>query len=123
MKWKKWIPVLFLVMVMGLISAPMNADSKDYKVIKRGVGKGVTAEPTVFKILVFDKITKKQEVKLTLPLALLNWAAECCRDETVQISNKCSLSLKDLLRILRKSGDNTLLEVDADDKQVKIWVE
>lgn len=122
MNGKKWIFLVALVLVVGLIAAPVNADSKDYKVIKRGVKKSV-GEPTMLKLKVIDKATKKQEVNLSMPVALLEWASECCKDEKVRVSGTCSLSLKEMLRILRKSGNNVLLEVEAEEKLVKIWVE
>jgi len=108
---KIWVLVMVAALLVGPLAGSLSAAPKADK------------DARVFKLLVLDKATGKEEVKLTIPVALLEWAAECCPEETLQLNSKCRLSLNQLLDMLKKSGNQTLLEVEEKDKRIKIWFE
>lgn len=111
MKRKIWVVVITAVLLAGPLTGSLTAAKK------------VDPDTRMIKLLVVDKASGKEEVKLTFPVALLEWAAECCEEETIQLNGKCRISLKQLLNMLQKKGNKTLLEVDDKDSIVKIWFE
>lgn len=111
MQRKIWVMMLAAILLAGPLAGSLTAASKTDK------------DNRMIKLLVVDKASGKEEVKLTLPLALLEWAAECCPEETVHLKGKCRISLEKLLNMMKKSGNQTLLEVDEEDQRIKIWIE
>ncbi|MDY0296057.1 MAG: hypothetical protein RB296_01960 [Acidobacteriota bacterium] len=111
MQRKIWLVVLATTLLFGPLAGSLSAASKS----------GV--DERMIRLLVVDKASGKEEVKLTFPVALLEWAGTCCKEEKIQLSEKCRVSLKQLLDMLQKSGNQTLLEVDEESKRIKIWFE
>ncbi len=114
---------VILVMVLGLMAAGITfADSADdYKVIKRAVKSKKGGELNWFKVSIYDKIKKKNVVSIKLPLLLAETFADC--DDKIKVKDGCDLDIKKLLRLLKKSGSTSLVEIDGDDAAIKIWLE
>lgn len=111
MQRKIWVVMLVAVLLAGPLAGSLSAAPKADK------------DNRMIKLLVVNKASGKEEVKLTFPAALLEWAAECCKDEKIQLMDNCRISLKQLLDMLQKSGNQTLLEVDEEKTRIKIWFE
>jgi hypothetical protein len=110
----------FLVAAM-----PLNADSADdYKVIKKAAkGKKGSSEITWFKLEVTDKKTNKATVKIKIPFALVDLLTDCVKDDIKIDNDKCDIDFKKVMKILKKHGPMTIVEVDEDDSKVRIWFE
>ena len=48
--------------------------------------------------------------------------ADCTKD-SININSKCDFDLKKILKVLKKNGPMTLVEVEEDDELIKIWFE
>jgi len=103
---------------------PVFGDAaQDYKVIKKASKGKKSGELNFFKLTVYDKKIKKNNVKITLPLALIDLLAECEEDTKILDKTKTDLDLKKLMSILKKNGPMTLIEIEEDDQLIKIWLE
>jgi hypothetical protein len=122
---KNVILVMFIMCVFLVSSIPMSASTAadDYKIVKKAVkGKYSKGDISFFKIKVTDKKTGKSKVKVTIPMALVDILSECT-DGDFKIEDKCHINLKKIMKILKKNGPMTLIEVDDEDELIKIWFE
>lgn len=120
---KHFLLVIFVIAAMMAAAFPiMGSAADDYKVIKKAVKGKKGGEITFFKLTVFDKKAKKDKVSIKVPFALVEVLAE--GEDDLKIKDKdCDVDLKKVLEILKKSGANSLIEIDTEDVLVKIWVE
>jgi hypothetical protein len=115
--------VIFLMVTFMAATLPVLGSAEDYKVIKRAVkNKKTTDEVTWFRLEVTDKADKKTKVKIRIPLSLVELFADC-EKEAIDLKDKCKISLKTILRELKKHGPMTLIEAECDKELVKIWFE
>ena len=107
--------------------ADMNDDAE---VIKRAVKsnpyyqKG--KEIKWFKLEVTDIRTNKAEVKITLPISLLEMFMESCSDRDLRVDREdMDLDLKEIFQNLKEAGPMSLIEIyDGEEgHKVKIWLE
>lgn len=101
---------------------PVLGSAEEYKVIKRAVNDKKTAETTNevtwFKLEVTDKADNKTKVKIRIPLSLVEMIADC-EKEAIDLKDKCKISLKTILKELKKNGPMTLLEAEGEKELVK----
>jgi hypothetical protein len=129
----------------GFVRAAAQEAPDDLTVVKRAVAQAPSPAPPVdkvappaakaapapragppkwLKVRVLDKGTKKGRVTVNLPLAIVRALGDapidwrCGGDEAAR---RCSIKLSEVLEALE--GGQELVEVDDDDKIVKIWVE
>jgi hypothetical protein len=118
--------VVTIVIIMTFMAASflVRGDSADdFKVIKKAVkGKKITS-PTWFKLEVTEKRSKKSKVKIKVPVALIDFLADCVDDDIKVKKNDCDIDLKKLMKILKKHGPMTIIEVDGDDCIVRLSFE
>jgi hypothetical protein len=115
--------VIFLMVTFMAATLPLLGSAEDYKVIKRAVkNKKTTDEVKWFRIEVTDKKAKKTKVKIRIPFSLVEMFADC-EKEAIDLKDKCKISLKTILKELKKNGPMTLIEVECDKELVKIWFE
>ena len=115
--------VIFLMVTFMAATLPVLGSAEDYKVIKRAVkNKKTTDKVTWFRLEVVDKKAKKTKVKIRIPFSLVEMFADCEKD-AMGIESKCKISLKTILKELKKNGPTTLIEAECDDGLVKIWFE
>jgi hypothetical protein len=115
--------VIFLMVTFMAATLPALGSAEDYKVIKRAVkNKKTSDEVTWFRIEVTDKKAKKTKVKIRIPFSLVEMFADC-EKEAIDLKDKCKISLKTILKELKKNGPMTLIEVECDKELVKIWFE
>ena len=127
----KRITVLVLALIMvGFFSAGLVlADSDDdLQAVKKAVKENPQYDPGKeakwFKVLVTDAQTKKDKVKITLPISLVELFMKCTDNKNLRIDrDEYDIDLKELFTELKKVGPMALIEVYEDDEIVKIWLE
>ena len=121
---KNFVVIGLMILVFFVSGLTVMGDSNDdYKVIKKAVkGKKHKGDISWFKVSVINKRTKKSQVSIKLPFSLIELLAGCSDDE-FEINDKCNISLKKIVSILKEHGPMTMIEVDEDDELVKIWFE
>lgn len=119
---KNLMMAIVVITAFMLATIPVFGDAaQDYKVIKKAMKSKKGGDLTFLKLSVYDKKEKKNTVKITLPLTLVEILSECDKDS--KILDDTDLDLKKLMKILKKNGPMTLIEIDDDDQLVKIWLE
>ncbi|MGB6866470.1 MAG: hypothetical protein WBE11_12320 [Candidatus Aminicenantaceae bacterium] len=127
----KRITVFILALIMlGFFSAgTIFADSDDdIQAIKKAVKENPQYDPGKeakwFKVLVTDAQTKKDKVKITLPISLVEIFMKCADNKNLKIDREeYDIDLKELFAELKKVGPMALIEVYENDEIVKIWLE
>ena len=118
--------VIFLMVTFMAATLPVLGSAEDYKVIKRAVKNKKTVESTDevtwFRLEVTDKTAKKTKVKIRIPFSLVEMFADC-EKEAIDLKDKCKISLKTILKELKKNGPMILIEAECDKELVKIWFE
>ncbi len=127
---KKVASLVLIVFVLGVfLPNLLLADSKDeIQAIKKAVKKNPDykggEEVKWFKVLVTDNKTKKDKVKITLPISLIETLLKCVDEDDLKIdTDECDIDLKELFAELKRLGPMVLIEVIEDDETVKIWFE
>ena len=127
---KKVASLVLILFVLGVILPSfLLADSKDdiqtiKKAVKKNPGYKAGAEVKWFKLLVTDNETKKEKVKITLPISLIEILLECVDEEDLDIDgDECEIDLKELFAELKRLGPAVLIEITEDDETIKIWFE
>jgi hypothetical protein len=127
---KKAASIVLILFVLGVILPSfLLADSRDdIQTIKKAVKKNpeykAGEEVKWFKLLVMDNETKKERVKITLPISLIEILLECVDEEDLKIDeDECEIDLKELFAELKRLGPAVLIEIIEDDEIVKIWFE
>ncbi len=127
---KKVASLVLIVFVLGVfLPNLLLADSKDdIQTIKKAVKKNpeykAGEEVKWFKVLVTDNKTKKDKVKITLPIFLIETLLKCVDEDDLDLDmDECDIDLKELFAELKRMGPTVLIEVIEDDETVKIWFE
>jgi hypothetical protein len=127
---KKVASLVLIVFVLGVfLPNLLLADSKDdIQTIKKAVKKNpeykAGEEVKWLKVLVTDDETKKDRVKITLPICLVETLLECIDEEELKIDrDECDIDLKELFKELKKLGPTVLIEVYEDGETIKVWLE
>lgn len=77
-----------------------------------------------FKVLVTDNKTKKDKVRITLPIFLIETLLKCVDEDDLNIDmDECDINLKELFAELKRLGPTVLIEINEDGETVKIWFE
>ena len=113
-----------------LLSGPFLTASggEDFKSFKKAVKENTAFEPGKdakwLKILITDTRTDEVQVKITLPIALVEIALKCVDDAEIELDDvDCDLDLKALWKELKKAGPMTMIEIRDGDELVKVWLE
>lgn len=127
---KKVASLVLIVFVLGVfLPNLLLADSKDdIQTIKKAVKKNpeykAGEEVKWFKLLVTDNETKKDKIKITLPISLIEILLECVDEEDLDIDgDECEIDLKELFKELKEIGPAVLIEITEDGETIKIWFE
>ena len=127
---KKVASLVLILFVLGVfLPNLLLADSKDdIQTIKKAVKKNpeykAGEEVKWFKLLVTDNETKKDKIKITLPISLVEILLECVDEEDLDIDgDECEIDLKELLKELKELGPAVLIEITEDGETIKIWFE
>jgi len=127
---KKVASLVLIVFVLGVfLPNLLLADSKDdiqtiKKAVKKNPGYKAGEEVKWFKLLVTDNKTKKDKVKITLPISLIETLLKCVDEDDLDIDgDECEIDLKELFAELKRLGPTVLIEIIEDDETVKVWFE
>jgi len=127
---KKAAILIVVIILLSLLLAPaLVADSSDdIQVIKKAVKKNPAyksgKEVMWFKLLITDNRTKKDKVRMTLPVALVEYFLKCAEDKHMRIKrDDCDVNLMDLFRDLKKLGPMSVMEIYEDGVTIKVWFE
>jgi hypothetical protein len=121
---KSLVTIMFIVIALLLSVTTIYGNSTDdFKVIKKSIKK-TSGEVKYLKITIFNKQKRKNTVNLKFPLEIIELISECTKDSIdINMKNHCKFDLKKILRVLKKNGPTTLVEVDEEDELIKIWFE
>jgi hypothetical protein len=101
--------------------APIGESTERLRRPPRAAGK----EPTWLKVRVTEKGTRKGRVMVNLPLALVRAVGEGWPEIGFQCGeekrSRCRVRISEVLAALESGQD--LVEVDEDDRVVRVWVE
>jgi hypothetical protein len=119
--------VVFLfafVLASGLFATPAD----DYKVIKNAVKSSQSSgggqnEVHWLKIVVNGKDGNKENVKISLPLSLVELMINACPEEEFKLEHGCQIDIRKIWNELKKAGPQALVEVEDHGEIVKIWFE
>jgi hypothetical protein len=123
---------LFILIVFTLSIIAINIlhaeRNDDIQAIKKAVKENPQYKSGVeakwFKVLVTDTRTKKDKVKITLPVSLIELVMKCTDDRHLRVNrDEYDIDLKELFTELKKLGPTALIEVYEDEEIVKIWLE
>jgi hypothetical protein len=118
------VAAALLICLASPVLAGGNED--DLKVIKRAVrggpGDGPGKSVKWLKVLITDRKSGSETVKITLPISIAKIIARCTKDKhihTCQGDVDIAAALKDLEEL----SPMTLLEIVDDDAIIKVWLE
>ena len=127
---KKAAIIVLIVFVFAflLVNLATAKNNDDLQAIKKAVKKNpeyeAGKEVKWFKVLVTDNRTKKDKVKITLPISLIEYFIKCAHDKHLKVNrDECEIDLKELFKELKKLGPTVFIEVVEDNETVKVWFE
>jgi hypothetical protein len=127
---KKDVILVVILFALGVVLANflLAGYIDDYQVIKKAVKENPNYKPGKeakwFKALVTDSKTNKVQVKVTLPISVIEIFLECADDKRLKIDHDdCEIDLKEVFKELKELGPMALIEVCQEDETVKIWLE
>jgi hypothetical protein len=129
---KKNITRWMLVAVLGIaLAAPAlvaGPQRDDLRTIKKAVRENPDASPgrelRFLKVLVLDERTGREKVKVTLPLALVDFVLHCAGHTRINMGHsECDVDLGALFDDLKKAGPTSIIEVSDHGETVRIWLE
>lgn len=115
------VALLAVTAALGLFATAAD----DYKIVKNALhnpAKGGAAQ--WFKIVVTGKNGKADNVKVTLPVSLVEIMMNATPERDLRIDGDCHVDLKRVWNDLKAAGPMSLVEVETEDGEtVKIWLE
>ncbi|HEX7503344.1 MAG TPA: hypothetical protein VF451_07965 [Acidobacteriota bacterium] len=121
-----WLVALLVgsMMAAGLSAAAGN----DYQVIKNAVKKsqatpGVSKSLQWFKIVVTGKDGSGENVKITLPVSLVELMLNACPEKKFNVEKGCEIDIQRIWNDLKAAGPMALVEIEDHGETVKIWLE
>jgi hypothetical protein len=116
-----------LVVLLAAAAAPglFASTADDYKIVKNAVHNPARdGAAQWFKIVVTGKKDKADNVKITLPVSLVEIMMNATPDKEFRVNGDCHVDLKRVWKDLKTAGPMTLVEIATDDGEtVKIWLE
>lgn len=127
---KKMTALILGIFILNIIAIGILRAERhdDIQAIKKAVKENPQFKPGTeakwFKVLITDTRTKKNKVKITLPVALIELVMKCTDDKHLRVNrDEYVINLKELFVELKKLGPTALIEVYEDEEIVKIWLE
>jgi len=120
--------VVIILLSLLLTTALVAESSDDIQIIKKAVKKNPAyksgREVMWFKLLITDNRNKKDKVRMTLPVALVEYFLKCTEDKHMRIKrDDCDVNLMDLFRDLKKLGPMSVMEICEKGVTLKVWFE
>ena len=126
---KKTAMIILLAFGLGLIpaAAVSAVENDDLQAVRKAVKENPNYsgdEVRWFKVLIQDTRTKKDVVRVTLPVAVIELVLNH-ESRMMKIHDECDIDVRALFQELKKAGPMALIEVwDEDDGHlIKVWFE
>ncbi len=124
------ITLLAVMTVLGsaAFSAP-SSENDSWRVVKKAVQEDarparVRGEAKWFKILIMDRHEKGAELKITLPLSLVEGIIQLSSHESFKCNGReYDIEFSEILDQLKKAGPMALIEISDEDGLIKVWIE
>lgn len=112
------------VLAAGLFAAAAD----DYKVIKNAVTHPDSSQAgrrnaQWFKIVVTGKEGDRENVKITLPISLVEIMLNACPEKKFKVDHGCDIDIQRIWTDLKAAGPLSLVEIEDHGETVKIWLE
>jgi hypothetical protein len=126
---KKALAAATLLVAFALAAPVLKAEHRfDFQSMKKAVKENPAyvkgQEVKWLKVLITDKRAKRDTVKITLPLVLVEAFVRCADDKHVRMHDAdCDIDFQALLAELKKAGPTALIEISDDDAVLKVWLE
>jgi len=127
---KKAAILVLVVFALTIILASflLAEINEDYQAVKKAVKENPNFKPGKeakwFKLLVTNNETKKDKVRITLPIKVIELFLEHSHHKDLKYSHdECDIDLKEIFLELKKLGPQVIIEVFEDSETVKIWLE
>lgn len=127
---KKALILVIIVVILSLfLTMVLVAESRDdIQAIKKAVKKNPSYKPgnevKWFKLVVTDNQTRKERVRMTLPVVLIEYFIQCSGDKHFRIKrDDCQVDLRKLFQDLKKLGPMSVVEIYEDEVTVRVWFE
>lgn len=121
-----WLVALLVgaMMTAGLFAGAAD----DYQVIKNAVKKSQAApagarSPQWLKIVVTGKEGAGENVKITLPVSLVELMFNACPEKKFSVEHGCEIDIQKIWNDLKAAGPMALVEIENHGETVKIWLE
>ena len=125
---KKLAAIAAAAALLICLASPVLAggNEDDLKVIKRAVKGGPDDGPGKsvkwFKVLITDRRSGSDTVRITLPISIAKILANCTKDKHLHTC-KADVDIAAALRDLEDLSPMTLLEIVDDEATIKVWLE
>ncbi len=127
---KKTTIAVLAVLALAFAAGPVLASGhgNDFQAIQKAVKQNPSYEKgkevTLFKVLVTNNRTGKEEVRITLPISLVEALINCADGRHMRFHDEgCEVDLKALWADLKKAGPSALIEIKDEDALIKVWLE
>jgi hypothetical protein len=127
---KKASIVIIVALAVGLLAAPaLRAErGNDFQAIQKAVKQNPAYEAGKevrwLKVLITDKRSGKNKLKISLPISIVELLVNCSGERHLNINDdNCEVDFKALFAELKKAGPTALIEITDDDALIKVWLE
>jgi len=122
---KKTALIMIVALAVGIAAVPLSAfDRKDLTAIRNAVDNEAAKDVKWFKVLVTDARTKKETVKITLPVGLVEIFLRCSDDTKINLRRHgCRIDLRSIWNQLKDAAPLAIIEVEDEGQIVKVWLE
>lgn len=127
---KKVTILILMIFILSMILTGflLAANKSDIQVIKKAVKKNPNYEAgheaKWFKVLVTNTHSKRDRVKITLPISLVEFFLKCSESKSLYVDcDDYDIDLRELFLELKKLGPTVLIELEEDGDIFKVWLE
>jgi hypothetical protein len=120
--------ILIAILKIDPKQVPQTAPSAPPSPPAPGPGKPVAAKPpSLIRMTVYNKIEKRFDFKVNLPVAFARMLVEALdeqdRQDMRREARQQGIDLDDIFQAIEKAGAGKLLEVDGAESHIEIWIE
>jgi hypothetical protein len=127
---KKTTLAALAILAVAFVAVPTlrAGHGNDFQAIQKAVKQNPSYEKgkevTLFKLLITDTKSGKEEVRITLPISLVEALINCADGKHMRFHDEgCDIDLKALWADLKKAGPMSLIEIKDEDALIKVWLE
>ena len=115
------------LLVVAFVAPAAGAEkNQDLKVIKRAVRENPEyksgREVTRFNLEIRDSRAHQETVRITFPLAVLDFLLNCADKDEVRCGDR-DIDIRGLFEELKKAGPMSLIEIQDGRGRLKVWLD